>query len=98
MLCEKPPGKNRAGTDDRFGEAEQMPESKKMLHIFKRSGLQVVGLIIILLSALMLLWHENATSNQAMNAISARIQFTGEYRVADGPGQEIVEGEHIPAT
>ena len=75
-----------------------MPESKKMLHIFKRSGLQVVGLIIILLSALMLLWHENATSNQAMNAISARIQFTGEYRVADGPWQEIVEGEHIPAT
>ena len=66
--------------------------------MFKYSYLQVVCVILILLLALFLLWHGNATSNQAVPALVAQVYFDGEYRVADGPWQKIVEGEHIPST
>ena len=75
-----------------------MPEEKNRFYIFKHSQLQVIGAIVILLLALVLLWHGNATSNQAMPALVAQVYFDGEYRIADGPWQPIVEGEHIPAT
>ena len=54
--------------------------------------------MIALLLAAILLWHGNATSNQALPALVAQVYFDGEYRIADGPWQKIVEGEHIPAT
>ncbi len=60
-----------------------MPELKNRF-IFKSSYLKIIGTIAILLSALFLLWHGNANSNQAMNAISAQVYFDGEYRIADG--------------
>ena len=66
--------------------------------IFKYSYLQPICAICILLFALLLLWHSNATSNQAELAMVAQVYFDGEYRIADGPWQEIVEGKHIPAT
>ena len=72
-----------------------MPKLKNRF-IFKYS--QVIGVIFILLLALVLLWHGNATSSQAMPALIAQVYFDGEYRIADGQWQEIVEGEHIPAT
>ena len=75
-----------------------MPGLKNRFHIFKHSHLQVIGAIFILLLALVLLWHGNATSNQAIPALVAQVYFDGEYRIADGPWQEIVEGKHIPAT
>ena len=75
-----------------------MPEEKNRFYIFKHSQLQVIGAMVILLLALVLLWHGNATSNQAMPALVAQVYFDGEYRIADGPWQPIVEGEHIPAT
>ena len=75
-----------------------MPELKNRLYIFKHLNLQVIGTIFILLLALVLLWHGNATSNQAVPALIAQVYFDGEYRIADGPWQKIVEGEHIPAT
>ena len=64
----------------------------------KYSYLRVIGAIFILLLALFLLWYGNATSNQAELAMVAQVYFDGEYRIADGPWQEIVEGEHISAT
>ena len=73
-----------------------MPKLKNRGYIFKY--LQVIGTVLILLLALALLWHGNATSNQAIPAMIAQVYFDGEYRIADGPWQEIVEGEHIPAT
>ena len=73
-----------------------MPKLKNRFYIFKY--LQVIGTVLILLLALVLLWRGNATSNQAMPALVAQVYFDGEYRIADGPWQEIVEGEHIPAT
>ena len=60
--------------------------------------LQVMGVAIALLLAALLLWHGNATSNQAMPALVAQVYFDGEYRIADGPWQKIVKGQHIPAT
>ena len=66
--------------------------------MFRSSYLQAVCATLILLLALFLLWHGNATSNQAEIAMVAQVYFDGEYRIADGPWQEIVEGEHIPST
>ena len=36
--------------------------------------------------------------NSKIPAIVADVYFDGEYRIADGPWQEIVKGKHIPAT
>lgn len=74
-----------------------MPKLKNRF-IFKHSYLQAIGAIVILLLALLLLWHGNATSNQAESALIAQVYFDGEYRIAGGPWQEIVEGEHISST
>ena len=63
-----------------------------------KNKLQIIGVLITLLLAAVLLWYGNATSNQAQLALVAQVYFEGEYRVADGPWQEIREGEHIPAT
>ena len=69
-----------------------MPELKNRFYIFKHSHLQVIGTIFILLLSLVLLWRGNATSNQAVPALIAQVYFDGEYRIADGPWQEIAEG------
>ncbi len=74
-----------------------MSKSKNRF-MFKHSYLQAVCAILILLLALFLLWHGNATNNQAELAMVAQVYFDGEYRIADGPWQEMVEGEHIPST
>ena len=63
-----------------------------------KTMLRVIGVIIALLLAALLLWHGNATSNQAMPALLAQVYFDGEYRIADGPWHPIVEGEHISST
>ena len=65
-----------------------MPELKNRF-IFKSSYLKIIGTIAILLSALFLLWHGNANSNQATNAISAQVYFDGEYRIADENGRRL---------
>ena len=54
--------------------------------------LPVIGVVLALLLAGALLWHGNATSNQALPAMVAQVYFAGEYQVADGPWQEIVVG------
>ena len=75
-----------------------MPNLKNKFHILNNSHWHVIGTILILLLAVLLLWHGNANSNQAMSAMMAQVRFEGAYRIADGPWQEIVEGEHIPST
>lgn len=70
----------------------------KLKNRFKHSHLPVFGTMCILLLALSLLLHGNATRNQAIPALVAQVYFDGEYRISDGPWQQIVEGEHIPAT
>ena len=75
-----------------------MTDSKRRLGIFKKYSLQVVGFVVLILLAVLLLWFNNARSYQATSAFTAKVRFYGEYCIGDGPWQEIVEGQHIPAT
>ena len=75
-----------------------MPKVNPLFHKFKRSYFPIIGIILLLLIAVLLLWQGNATSNQAVPALVAQVYFDGEYRIADGPWQKIVKGNHIPST
>ena len=83
---------------NKISEVRRMNETKNRFHIFDRSKLHVAGIMVILLLVVVLLWHGKASSMQAQPALLAQVYFDGEYRIADGPWQEIVEGEHIPST
>ena len=74
-----------------------MPKQRK-LPFLNKAQLQIAGTVTILLLAVLLLWFGNANSNQSTSAILAQVYFDGEYRIADGPWQEIAAGEHIPST
>ena len=75
-----------------------MNSKETKFSLTNKTVLYVVGILIVLFFAVMLLWHGNATSNQAIPALVAQVYFDGEYRIADGEWQKIVEGEHIPST
>ena len=75
-----------------------MPKVNPLFHKFKHSYFPIIGIILLLLIAVLLLWLGNATSNQAIPALVAQVYFDGEYRIADGPWQKIVKGNHIPST
>ena len=75
-----------------------MPKFKNGSFPLKPLHLQIIGILLVLLLAGALLWHGNANSVQASPALMAQVQFVGEYRIADGPWQQILEGQHIPAT
>ena len=74
----------------------------KIIEFFKKSSIRsvllIVGSILIIISSILLLWHGQASSNQAISTNPARVYFVGEYCIGDGEPQKIVEGEHIPAT
>ena len=65
---------------------------------FNITTLTVAGILLLLLAAVILLWHGYVTSNQAEPALIAQVYFDGEYRIADGQWQKIVKGKHIPST
>ena len=75
-----------------------MSKLKNRFHIFKKSHLQVAGVLLLILLAVFLLWFNNSTSLQAEPALIAQVYFDGEYRIDDGEWQKIVEGKHIPST
>ena len=68
------------------------------LRPFKATTLAIAGALLLLFVAVILLWHSNANSMQATPALVAQVYFDGEYRIADGEWQKIVEGEHISST
>ena len=63
-----------------------------------KSLLTIFCFLLLFLGAISLLWSGKASSNQATSALVAKVYFDGEYRIADGPWQEIVSGQHIPST
>lgn len=65
---------------------------------FNISTLKIIGVLIIFLSAIALLWHGNANSNQATMPLTAKVYFDGEYRIANGKWQKIEKGKHISST
>ena len=70
---------------------------KNRFQICKKIPLHTVGILLLIMLSFVLLWFNNANSNQATSAIAAQVYFEGEYRIGDGPWQDIVPGEHIPA-
>ena len=69
-----------------------------MQFLKNKTFLAFIGILLLLLSAIFLLWFANVNSTQAVNALIADVYFDGEYRISDGPWQRIVAGQHIPAT
>ena len=75
-----------------------MDDKTGKYRFLNRTTLTATGVLLLLLTAVMLLWHGNANSMQAMPALVAQVYFDGEYRIADGQWQKITEGEHISST
>lgn len=75
-----------------------MNDPKTKLRFLNIKTLSIAGILLLLLLSIGLLLYGNANSHQAQPALIAQVYFDGEYRVADGPWQKIVKGNHIPAT
>ena len=75
-----------------------MGNKETKFSFINKTTLCIVGIFAVLFLALVLLWHGNATSNQAMPAMVAQVYFGGEYRIADGQWQKIETGKHISST
>ena len=75
-----------------------MENSKHKFQLFQSARIQVAGILLLIFLAALMLWFNNINSMQAISAISAKVQFYGEYRIGDSQWQEIAEGQHIPAT
>ena len=63
-----------------------------------KTTLSITAVLLLLLTAIILLWHGNLTSRQARPALIAQLYFDGEYRIGEGQWQKIVKGKHIPST
>ena len=75
-----------------------MSKKETKSRFLKATTLAIVGVLLLVFTAVLLLWHGNATSNQAMPAMVAGVYFDGEYRIADGQWQKIEKGKHISST
>jgi hypothetical protein len=58
-----------------------MTDKKARLRFVNGKTLLIAGVVLLLLTAVILLWHSNANSNQAMPALVAQVYFDGEYRI-----------------
>lgn len=75
-----------------------MNDKETKFRFINMTTLTIAGVLLLLLAAVILLLHGNATSNQAVPALVAQVYFDGEYRIADGQWKKIVKGNHIPST
>ena len=75
-----------------------MSDFKNKFPKLNKFHLCVVGVLVLMLLGVLMLWFNNSNSMQAVPALVARVYFDGEYRIADGEWQKIVEGGHIPST
>ena len=75
-----------------------MARLKNIFREIKKIHLLIAGALLLVLLAALLLWFNSRTSMQAFPSFVPDLHFEGEYRVADGPWQPYVAGEHIPAT
>ena len=75
-----------------------MKDKETKTQFLNRTKIMIAEILLLLLSAVVLLWYGNANSMQAEPALVARVYFDGEYRIADGEWQKIVKGNHISST
>ena len=57
-----------------------------------RSILPIIGIVLVIISSTLLLWHGNANSNQSIPATSASIYFEGVYQIGEEAPKQIVKG------
>ena len=74
----------------------------KIIEFFKKPSfrliLPIIGIVLVIISSTLLLWHGNANSNQSIPAYTASVYFEGQYRIGDSDFQDIKKGEHISST
>ena len=75
-----------------------MGKTETKLRFLKATTLAIVGVLLLVFTAVLLLWHGNANSMQAAPAMVAGVYFDGEYRIADGQWHKIEKGKHISST
>ena len=75
-----------------------MQNFKNKLRMIKKSHFCIAGVLLLVALAFSLLWFNNRNSTQAIPAMVAQVYFDGEYCIAGGEWQPIVEGEHISST
>ena len=74
----------------------------KIIEFFKKPSIRlilpIIGIVLVIISSTLLLWHGNANSNQSIPAYTASVYFEGQYRIGDGDFHDIKKGEHISST
>ena len=75
-----------------------MSKKETKSRFLKATTLAIVGVLLLVFTAVLLLWYGNANSMQAAPAMVAGVYFDGEYRIADGQWQKIEKGKHISST
>ena len=75
-----------------------MSKQNQTPRISRTSYFSVAGILVLITLSVLLMCFNSRNSNQALSALVAQVRFYGEYRIGDRPWQEIVEGQHIPAT
>ena len=75
-----------------------MSNAKNRLRMYKSAYLPAAGILLLIFLAALMMWFNHINSTQAISAFVAKVRFYGEYRIGDGPWQEITEKQHIPAT
>ena len=75
-----------------------MAHKTKKSFFANKPALRIIGILVVLFLAVALLWYGNANSMQATPSMVAGVYFDGEYRIGDGPWQEIETGKHISST
>ena len=66
-----------------------MHSKKNKFGFIDRTTLIIVAIVLMVSSAIMLLWHGNKNSMQSIPAMTGQVYFDGEYRIGDGDWQEI---------
>ena len=75
-----------------------MQKKEREFHFFNKTALLMAGILVMIFSAVLLVWYGNRNNSQSIQATSAQVYFVGEYRIGDGEWQEIVAEEHISST
>ena len=75
-----------------------MSKKETKSRFLNATTLAIVGVLLLVFTAVLLLWYGNANSMQAKPALVAGVYFDGEYRIANGEWQKIEKGKHISST
>ena len=75
-----------------------MQNKDKKFRFLNTTVIQIIGILLVILSAVFLLLQKNKTSVQSVPASPPTVYFVGDYRIGNGDWKEIKKGEHISST